>query len=101
VLTAFVVIFIAKWGYLTQILTANLAVHYHSPTSVGLGALAALWTVAAIAVIGGKGMPRFVSVATIRTATAVVLLALAGFSAWSAARQSRICHRGESASRNP
>jgi len=86
VLTAFIVIFIAEWGDLTQILTANLAVHYHSPLSVGIGALAALWTVAAIAVIGGKGMPRFVSVVTIRRATAVVLLCLAAFSAWSAAR---------------
>ena len=85
-LTAFAVIFIAEWGDLTQILTANLAVHYHSPVSVGVGALAALWTVAAIAVIGGKGMPRFVSVVTIRTVTAVVLLTLAGYSAWSAAR---------------
>ena len=84
--TAFVVIFIAEWGDLTQILTANLAVHYHSPVSVGLGALAALWTVAAIAVVGGKGMPRFVSVVTIRRATAVVLLVLAALSAWSAAR---------------
>ncbi len=86
VLTAFVVIFIAEWGDLTQILTANLAVHYHSPVSVGVGALAALWTVAAIAVVGGKGMPRFVSVVTIRRATAVVLLVLAALSAWSAAR---------------
>jgi len=85
-LTAFVVIFVAEWGDLTQILTANLAVHYHSPISVGCGALAALWAVAAIAVIGGKGMPRFVGVATIRAVTAVVLFALAGFSAWSAAR---------------
>ena len=85
-LTAFVVIFVAEWGDLTQILTANLAAHYHSPVSVGCGALAALWTVAAIAVIGGKGMPRFVGVVTIRAVTAVVLLALAGYSAWSAAR---------------
>ena len=85
-LTAFVVIFVAEWGDLTQILTANLAVHYHSPVSVGSGSLAALWTVAAIAVIGGKGMPRFVNVVTIRAVTAVMLLALAGYSAWSAAR---------------
>lgn len=86
VLTAFIVIFIAEWGDLTQILTANLAVHYHSPVSVGIGALAALWTVAAIAVIGGRGMPTFVSVVTIRIATAVVLFGLAGYSAWSAAK---------------
>jgi putative Ca2+/H+ antiporter (TMEM165/GDT1 family) len=42
VTTAFVVIFIAEWGDLTQILTANLGAHYHSALSVGVGALAAL-----------------------------------------------------------
>ena len=31
VVTAFAVIFVAEWGDLTQILTANLAAHYHSP----------------------------------------------------------------------
>jgi putative Ca2+/H+ antiporter (TMEM165/GDT1 family) len=82
--TAFAVIFLAEWGDLTQILTANLAARYHSPFSVGLGALAALWTVAAVAVIGGKGMPRFLKVVTIRKATAVVLFALAGYSVWNA-----------------
>ena len=84
--TAFAVIFLAEWGDLTQILTANLAARYHAPFSVGLGALAALWTVAAVAVIGGKGMPRFLKVATIRKATAVVLFALAAYSVWNAIR---------------
>ena len=84
-ITAFVVIFLAEWGDLTQILTANLAARYHSPFSVGLGALAALWTVAGIAVIGGRGMPRFLKIVTIRKATAVVLFGLAGYSAWLAA----------------
>jgi Ca2+/H+ antiporter, TMEM165/GDT1 family len=84
--TAFAVIFVAEWGDLTQILTANLAARYHSPFSVGTAALAALWTVAAIAVIGGKGMPRFLKVVTIRKATAVVLFALAAYSVWNALR---------------
>lgn len=84
--TAFVVIFLAEWGDLTQILTANFAARYHSPFSVGLGALAALWAVAAIAVIGGKGMPRFLKVVTIRKATALVLIVLAAYSAWTAIR---------------
>ncbi len=35
VTTAFLVIFLAEWGDLTQILTANLAAHYHSALSVG------------------------------------------------------------------
>ena len=38
--TAFLVIFMAEWGDLTQILTANLAAHYHDPLSVGVGARA-------------------------------------------------------------
>ena len=35
--TAFVVIFIAEWGDLTQVLTANLAARYHAPLSVAVG----------------------------------------------------------------
>jgi putative Ca2+/H+ antiporter (TMEM165/GDT1 family) len=86
VTTAFVVIFLAEWGDLTQILTANLAAHYHSPLSVGIGALLALWTVAAVAVIGGQGLLRFINIKTLRIVTAVVLVALAGFAGWEALR---------------
>ena len=81
VLTAFVVIFIAEWGDLTQILTANLAAHYHAPLSVGVGATLALWTVAGIAVASGQTLLRFVNIATIRKITALVLVALAVYSA--------------------
>jgi putative Ca2+/H+ antiporter (TMEM165/GDT1 family) len=49
VVTAFTVIFIAEWGDLTQILTANLAARYHSPLSVGVGSTLALWSIAALA----------------------------------------------------
>jgi putative Ca2+/H+ antiporter (TMEM165/GDT1 family) len=86
VLTAFLVIFLAEWGDLTQILTANLAARYHSPISVGIGALLALWLVAAIAVAGGQSLLRYLKISTIRRVTAVVLLALAAYSAWSAVR---------------
>ncbi|MBV8980001.1 MAG: TMEM165/GDT1 family protein [Acidimicrobiia bacterium] len=86
VLTAFLVIFLAEWGDLTQILTANLAAKYHAPLAVGVGAVLALWSVAAIAVIGGQTLLRFVKVATIRKVTAVVLVALAVYTAWSAFR---------------
>jgi putative Ca2+/H+ antiporter (TMEM165/GDT1 family) len=86
VLTAFVVIFVAEWGDITQILTANLAAHYHDPLSVGVGALAALWAVAALAVAAGQNVMRFVNVATVRIVTAVVLFALSGWAAWEAVR---------------
>lgn len=47
------VIFIAEWGDLTQLATAALAAHYAAPVAVFIGATAALWSVAAIAVFVG------------------------------------------------
>ncbi len=75
--TACLVIFIAEWGDLTQVVTANLAARYHSPLSVGLGAVLALWAVAALAVVSGQGLLRLISVKYARIVTAVVLLVLA------------------------
>jgi putative Ca2+/H+ antiporter (TMEM165/GDT1 family) len=80
-ITAFSVIFIAEWGDLTQILTANLAAHYHSAISVGVGATAALWSVAGIAVVSGQGLVRRVPVVRVRQLTGVILLVLATFTA--------------------
>ena len=75
-LTAFLVIFIAEWGDLTQVLTANLAARLHSPLSVAIGSVLALWAVAALAVVGGRGLLRWVNMATIRIVTAVILIGL-------------------------
>jgi Ca2+/H+ antiporter, TMEM165/GDT1 family len=86
VLTAFVVIFLAEWGDLTQILTANLAAKYHSALWVGIGATAALWTVAALAVASGQTLLRFINIATIRKITAVILVALGTYTIWLAVR---------------
>ena len=86
VLTAFLVIFLAEWGDLTQILTANLAAHYRSPLSVGVGATLALWAVAGVAVASGQTLLRFVNISTIRKFTAVVLVALAALSIYTALR---------------
>jgi Ca2+/H+ antiporter, TMEM165/GDT1 family len=83
--TAFLVIFLAEWGDLTQILTANLAAHYHDALSVGVGSVLALWAVAALAVASGKNVLQRVNVQTVRIVTAVVLLGLAGWAAWGAA----------------
>jgi len=76
IVTAFVVIFIAEWGDLTQILTANLAARYDNAIEVGIAATAALWAVAAIAMVAGKAMRRL-PVSLVRKATAVVLVILA------------------------
>lgn len=84
VTTAFVVIFVAEWGDLTQLLTANLAARYHSALSVGLGSLLALWSVAGLAVLGGQGLLRAVPVAVLRRITGAVLLVLGVIAVWSA-----------------
>jgi len=85
VTTAFVAVFIFEWGDLTQILTANLAAHYHNSLSVGVGALAALWTVAAVAVVSGQGLLKVLNLATIRFVTAAILLVLGVYAAVTAA----------------
>jgi Ca2+/H+ antiporter, TMEM165/GDT1 family len=84
--TAFLVVFIAEWGDLTQILTANFAAQYHSSLSVGVGALLALWSVALIAVAGGKSLVRFINVVVLRRCMAAVLIVLSVVAAVSAIR---------------
>ena len=86
VATAFAVIFVAEWGDLTQLLTANLAARYHSPLSVAAGATLALWAVSALAVTGGRWLCRLVHPVLIRALTAVLLAGLGGYTAWIALR---------------
>jgi putative Ca2+/H+ antiporter (TMEM165/GDT1 family) len=67
------------------VLTANLALRYHSPLSVGIGAVAALWAVAGLAVWLGPRLLGVLSARDARTVAAVVLLVLTGVTAWQAA----------------
>jgi len=83
-ITTFVVIFLAEWGDLTQVLTVNLAARYHSPWSVATGALLAMAAVAGIAVAGGQSLLRFVNVGVVRIITAVVLVVLGCYAGWAA-----------------
>lgn len=81
--TAFVVIFIAEWGDLTQILTANLAARYDNAMLVGVAAVAALWAVAAVAIMAGR-LIRNLPAVLIRRITGAVLVVLAGLAAFDA-----------------
>ena len=74
--TAFGVIFLAEWGDLTQVLTANLSARYHAPLSVGVGAALVLWTVAGLAVIGGHGLLSRLPTRPLRLVTGSVLAVL-------------------------
>jgi putative Ca2+/H+ antiporter (TMEM165/GDT1 family) len=82
-LVSFGVITVAEFGDLTQIVTANLAAKYDW-LSVSIGALAALWTVAALAVAGGQALLRWVPLQVVIRAAAAIMLVLAGFSLYSA-----------------
>lgn len=74
------IIFVAEWGDLTQILTANLAAKYHNPISVGIGAVLGLWAVGLLAVIGGKTLLRVLPLKWITRIAAVVMIAFAAYS---------------------
>ncbi|HTU75978.1 MAG TPA: TMEM165/GDT1 family protein [Trebonia sp.] len=83
--TSFVVVFLAEFGDLTQIMTASLAAKYHDPLGVGVGAVAALWLAAALAVVVGWRLLKVIPVSWLTRGAAVIMLALAGTSAFAAA----------------
>lgn len=78
--TSFAVVLVAEFGDLTQILTAGLAARYHDPIAVGIGAVLALWSVAALAVAGGRALLRVMPLTWISRLAAVAMLVLAGIS---------------------
>jgi Predicted membrane protein len=80
----YAVIFLAEWGDLTQILTANLAAKYRDPLSVGIGAVLGLWTVALLAILGGKTLLRYLPIRWITRIAAAVMTALGLYSAITA-----------------
>jgi Ca2+/H+ antiporter, TMEM165/GDT1 family len=78
--TSFAVILVAEFGDLTQLATASLAARYHDPLSVGIGAVLALWAVAALAIAGGRGLLKVLPLTWITRIAAGIMLVLAGVS---------------------
>ncbi|MER7204907.1 hypothetical protein CG723_04765 [Streptomyces sp. CB01635] len=76
----FMLILVAEFGDLTQIMTANLAARYDDPLSVGLGAVLALWAVGGLGIVGGKALMKRVPLALITKIAAVLML---GMGVWS------------------
>jgi Ca2+/H+ antiporter, TMEM165/GDT1 family len=85
-LTAFAVITVAEFGDLTQIVTVNLAAKYHAPLEVGLGAVAGLWAVGALAILGGQAMLKVIPLKLVTRAAALIMAVLAALSLVSAIR---------------
>jgi Ca2+/H+ antiporter, TMEM165/GDT1 family len=77
VVTSFLVLFVAEWGDLSQLLTAGLVVKYQDPVSVGVGALLALATVSALGAALGRTLLKRIKLATIRRIGGGVCLLLA------------------------
>lgn len=82
--TGFMLILVAEFGDLTQIMTANLAARYDNPLSVGLGAVLALWAVAGLGIVGGKALMRRVPLGLITKIAALLMLGLGVWSLWEA-----------------
>ncbi|WP_017933438.1 TMEM165/GDT1 family protein [Nocardioides sp. Iso805N] len=61
ILAAFMVLFAAEWGDLSQLLTISLVAKYKEPLSIFIGSLAALLAVSGLAVIVGKQLLRWIS----------------------------------------
>jgi putative Ca2+/H+ antiporter (TMEM165/GDT1 family) len=80
----FMLILIAEFGDLTQIMTANLAARYDDPLSVGLGAVLALWSVAGLGILGGKALMKRVPLRLITQVAALLMLGLGVWSLWEA-----------------
>ncbi|PJM97153.1 TMEM165/GDT1 family protein [Streptomyces sp. CB01373] len=82
--TGFMLILVAEFGDLTQIMTANLAARYDDPLSVGVGAVLALWGVAGLGIVGGKALMRRVPLALITKVAALLMVGLGVWGLWEA-----------------
>jgi len=75
--TSFLVLFVAEWGDLSQLLTVGLVVKYQDRVSVAVGAFLALATVSALGAVLGRTLLRWIKLATIRRIGGGVCLLLA------------------------
>jgi Ca2+/H+ antiporter, TMEM165/GDT1 family len=74
---AFVMIFAAEWGDLSQLLTAGMVAQGRPALSVGIGAWAALATISGIGVLVGRKLIQYIKLSTIRMIGGLVCASLA------------------------
>ena len=78
--TSFVVVLVAEFGDLTQILVANLSARYRDPTSVFAGAALAFIVISGIGVGVGRTLLRIVPLEVVRKLSGIALF---GLGIWS------------------
>jgi putative Ca2+/H+ antiporter (TMEM165/GDT1 family) len=74
--TAFMVIFLAEFGDLTQIQSANLTIKTHAPLEVFLAGSLALISISFLGAYGGKYLQRYVPLRWIRYGGGLIFLGL-------------------------
>ena len=84
--TSFGVILLAELGDLSDIVIADLAARYHDPVAVGIGSVLALWSVVALAIVGGRGLQRILPLRWIARLAALAMVIMAGFTLVEALR---------------
>ena len=84
--TAFIVLFAAEWGDLSQLLTLSLVAKYDDPVSVFIGAWGALLAVSGLAVIVGRVLLNYVKLTILHYVGAGVCLLMAGLTVWEMTR---------------
>jgi Ca2+/H+ antiporter, TMEM165/GDT1 family len=77
--TSFGVIALAELGDLSDIVIASFAARYHDPVAVGIGSALALWSVAALAIMGGRGLLRILPMRWVSRLAALLMVVMAGF----------------------
>jgi Ca2+/H+ antiporter, TMEM165/GDT1 family len=84
--TSFGVILLAELGDPSDITMANLAARYHDPVAVGIGSVLALWSVVALAIVGGRALQRILPLRWIARLAALLMIVMAGFTLAEALR---------------
>ncbi len=69
---AFMVIFLAEWGDLTQLATATFQAKYHQALTIFLAATAALWMVTSIGVVLGSQLRKWIDLNHLRKFASVL-----------------------------
>src|SRR6478672_6320439 len=78
---SFLVLFVAEWGDLSQLLTAGLVVRYNAPVPVGIGAFLALATVSALGAVLGRTLLKRIRLGTLHRVGAGLCLLMFGLTA--------------------
>ena len=76
-ISAFVVVFVAEWGDLSQLATAAFQARYRQPVLVFTAALLALWVVAGIAAVAGNRIGALIPERPLQYAAALVMAVIA------------------------